>query len=303
MRTALAKLHVSIALAGFTGVFGKLIGLGEIPLVWWRLTMVAAMMCPILALGGGTGRPARRSRSAAFAAGGIQCLHWVLFYASIKLSTVSVALVCISLMGFFSALLSPPLLGTRWSAREFLYSGISVAGIAMIFHFDSQYRLGIAVGTVSSAIAALFVICTKRIDRLREFGAANLFFHEMLGGWALITLFMPFYLVFNPGGRILPSGGEILYLLILSFFCTIVLYVIQLQALRRLSAFTVNLSLNLEPLYSIVIAVCLLGEAKDFTPSFYAGLALLLISVALQTREAVLDNRRGSANAAYNDFP
>ncbi|MDR3077810.1 MAG: DMT family transporter [Planctomycetota bacterium] len=292
MRTALAKLHVSIVLAGFTGVFGKLISLGEIPLVWWRLALVLAILCPALALTGRLSRPSRRSQAAAFGAGGLQCLHWVLFYASIKLSTVSVALVCISLMGFFSALFSPSLLGSRWSAREFLHSGISVAGIALIFHFDSQYRLGIAVGVVSSAIAALFVICTKRIDRLREFEAANLFFHEMLGGWVLITLSIPLYLVLNPGVRTLPDGKEFLYLLILSFFCTIVLYIMQLQALRRLSAFTVNLSLNLEPVYSIIIAAWLLGEAKDFTSSFYAGLALLLLSVILQTRAAVLDNRR-----------
>ena len=123
-------------LAGFTGVFGKLISLGEIPLVWWRLALVLAILCPALALTGRLSRPSRRSQAAAFGAGGLQCLHWVLFYASIKLSTVSVALVCISLMGFFSALFSPSLLGSRWSAREFLHSGISVAGIALIFHFD-----------------------------------------------------------------------------------------------------------------------------------------------------------------------
>ena len=290
MRTALLKLHVSIFLAGFTGVFGKLIQLDEVPLVWWRLLLVALIMYPLLRIGRRFRTLPLRQTLVLFGVGGLQCLHWVLFYASIKLSSVSVALVCISLMGFFTAILSPAILRTPWSLREFVYSGITIAGIALIFHFDTRYRLGIAVGVVSSAVAALFVVCNKKVAHVHESGL--LFFYEVIGGLALLTLFQPFIPGRTADGFRLPGGWDFLNLFLLAFFCTVVLYVIQFQALRQVSAFTVNLSLNLEPVYSIILAALFLGEAKDFTSSFYLGLALIVLSVALQTLHVLRERKR-----------
>ncbi|MDR1521077.1 MAG: DMT family transporter [Planctomycetota bacterium] len=281
MRAALIKLHISIILAGFTGIFGKLIRLDETPLVWWRLLLALMVMLPALRLAGALPPPSAPALAALFGVGGLQCLHWLLFYASIRLSTVSVALVCISLMGFFSALFSPWILGAKWSLREFVYSGLSLAGVILIFHFDSRYRLGIAVGVVSSAVASLFVVCTKKISGRHPPGA--LFFYQILGGWLILTVFVPFYLAARQWAWQWPDKRDLAYLALLSIFCTVVLYIIQWQALRRVSAFTVNLSLNLEPVYSIILASLILGEARDFTPSFCAGLALILLSVALQT--------------------
>lgn len=293
--SALVKLHISILLAGFTGVFGKLISLGEVPLVWWRLLMVAAIMFPLLKMWNKFRTYPARETLVLFGVGGLQGLHWVLFYASIKLSTVSVALVCISLMGFFSAIFSPLILKTRWSIREFVYSGITIVGIAMIFHFDTRYRLGIAVGIVSSAIASLFVVYNKRIGGGYE--SSLLFFYEIVGGLLLVTLYLPAHLFLNPGDFGIPGALDLFYLLLLSSVCTVVLYVIQLQALRKVSAFTVNLSLNLEPIYSIILASIFLGESKDFTISFYAGLFLIILSVALQTLHVLKERRRGITRA------
>lgn len=289
MKTALVKLHISIVLAGFTGVFGKWIRLNEIPLVWWRLVMVTLILYPALR-GAGIFRtlPFRRALTL-FGVGALQGLHWILFYASINLSTVSVALVCISLMGFFSAILSPLILKTKWSLREFVYSGITIAGIVLIFHFDTRYRLGIAVGVVSSAVASLFVVCNKLVGGRQD--SSLTFLYEMVGGLILVSLAFPAYLALNPDEWRLPGGWDFFNLFLLSFFCTIVLYIIQLQALRKVSAFTVNLSLNLEPIYSIILASLFLGESKDFTPSFYLGLSLILLSVALQTLHVLRERR------------
>lgn len=282
MKTALFKLHLSVFLAGFTGLFGKWIQLPEIPLVWYRVLLTIATLYPILVLAGRkTPYTEKLPRKLLFAIGSLQTLHWVLFYASIKASTVSVALVCISLMGFFTALFSPPIMGAKYSPREFVYSGITIIGIALIFHFDTRYRLGIAIGVVSSAIAALFVILNKKYTTGLE--PKHVFFNEMLGGFILLTLFLPMYHAFQAEPFVLPGVRDFFLLFILAFVLTVVLYIIQLQALRRVSAFTVNLSLNLEPIYTIILAALFLGEAKDFTPSFYLGLGLILLSVVLQT--------------------
>lgn len=282
MKIALVKLHVSILLAGFTGLFGKLVTLNDGLLVWWRVVIASAILYPLLRLKDAALFPPRRELLAEFGVGGLQCAHWVLFYASIRASNVSVALVCISLMGFFSALFSPLILKTRWSAREFAFSGLTVAGIAMIFHFDPRHRLGIAIGVVSSAVAALFVICNKKIQS-PERAPDGLFFREMLGGLLFLSLAMPAYLHFFPAASLLPSGRDLLYLLVLASLCTVVLYVLQMQALREVSAFTVNLSLNLEPVYAVVMAAALFGEAKELTGSFYLGMTLIAAAVGLET--------------------
>lgn len=299
MRAALLKLHVSVLLAGFTGVFGKWIQLNEVPLVWWRMLIVVLILYPLLRLRG-VYRPlaTRRETLTLWGIGGLQMLSWVLFYGSIKASSVSVALVCISLMGFFTAVLSPPMLGTRWSAREFVFSSLAVLGIALIFHFDTHYRLGITLGVLAAAISALLVVCNKKVGHAYDPGL--LFYHEIFGGFLLITLFQPLYLHFMPDDLHLPGGWDFFNLFLLAFLCTVGMYTLQLQALARVSAFTVNLTYNLEPIYSIILATLFLGESKDFTPSFYAGLSCILLSVALQTL-AVL-KERGARSSARLDF-
>lgn len=290
MKTALVKLHISILLAGFTGLFGKWVDLPEIPLVWWRLLFTVLTLYPYYrATRAGEGE--MPARALLYGIGALQTLHWILFYASIKLSTVSVGLVCISLMGFFTALMSPPIMGTKFSGREFLYSGLTVAGIALVFHFDTRYRLGIAVGVVSSAVASLFVILNKKYST--KANPTGVFFHEIFGGLAVLSVFMLGNFLYTGQGVGTPSGKDFGLLFVLAFLCTVVLYIIQLQALRDVSAFTVNLSLNLEPIYAIALAAVFLGEAKDFTVSFGAGLGLIVLSVGLQTAH-VIRSRRGS---------
>ncbi len=288
MKIALVKLHVSVLLAGFTGLFGKWVALPEIQLVWWRLFLTVLLLSPYYRLVR-AGAEALPARPLLYAIGALQALHWILFYASIKLSTVSVALVCISLMGFFSALMSPPIMGERFSLREFVYSGLTVLGIALIFHFDTRYRVGIAVGVVSSAVATLFVIFNKKYAAQGD--PVGIFFHEIFGAGIILTLFMPAYFHFSGQAIGLPTLNDFLLLIILAGLCTVLLYIFELQALRSVSAFTVNLSLNLEPVYAIILAALFLGEAKDFTLSFGAGVGLILLSVALQTLHVLREKR------------
>jgi drug/metabolite transporter (DMT)-like permease len=297
MKQAFIKLHLSILLAGFTGIFGKIITLNEGLLVWYRMMLAAVVMGVVVlppnplkgglrgtnlstpplggwGVGGGGG-------VSCGVAGSLLALHWVFFFGSIKASNVSIGVVCFSLTGFFTALLEPLLNHRRVSLRELAFSLITVAGIWLIFHFDAQYRTGIVLGIVSALLAALFTITNKRVVGRRS--SSVMLFYEMLGGFLLLTLLMPLYLHFFPVETILPKTQDIAYLLIFVVFCTVLLYLLQIDVLKQISAFTVNLSYNLEPLYSILIAMLFLGEAKELTASFYTGLGLILLSVLLQT--------------------
>lgn len=290
MKDAFIKLHLSILLAGFTGLFGKLISLNEGLLVWYRMMFAAIMLYLILKVSNKLLAIPVKEQLKIAGAGFILGLHWVFFYGSIKMANVSVGVVCFSLVGFFTALLEPLIIRRRFKVKELLFSLVTVAGIVLIFQFDMRYRSGIIVGIISSALAALFTITNKKVGASHP--SRMMLLYEMAGGFLGLTCLLPFYLHFFPVDTILPDMTDFLYLLLLALVCTIGLYLMQIQVLKTVSAFTVNLSYNLEPIYSIILAMLFFGEAKELNTAFYIGLGLIIVSVLLQTREALLSKAR-----------
>ena len=285
MGNAFAKLHLSIFLAGFTGILGKLIQLPEGPLVWYRMLMTSVLFFGYLLATKELPRIPAREAGKICGVGALIALHWIFFYGSIKYANVSIAVVCFALTGFFTAILEPLCSGTKISLRELLFSLVTVAGIALIFHFDTRYRTGIILGVISALFAALFTIAMRRVGRKHDSSTMLLF--QMAGGLAFLTLAAPGYLALFPGAVVVPAGLDLLYLFLLSSLCTIGMFLFQIQALRSISAFTVNLSFNLEPVYSILLAMILFGEASELNFSFFMGLALICASVLLQTVYAI----------------
>ena len=273
------KLHISVLLAGFTGIFVKLINLNEGLLVFYRLWLAFIILCVLL---GFVKKFPKENFSACIKLLGIGALlglHFLLFYGSIKYSNVSVGVVCYSLVGFFTVIFEPLIEKTKFSATDLFYSLIAVAGIGLIFNFDTGCRFGILLGILSAAVFALYTIYNKVVDKPSK----SMLFYELAGGALFITLIMPFYLYFNPVKHILPSYSDFGYLIILAFFCTIGLYILHIQVLKTIPPFTVSLCGNLEPLYGIGIAAVFLGEAKELNLAFFIGLALILLSVFLQS--------------------
>lgn len=298
MNNAFFKLHLSVILAGFTGVFGKLITLNEGLLVWYRLLLTALILFVFLRFSGRLKETSLRDALAAGGTGLLLALHWVCFYGSIKASNVSIGVVCFSTVGFFTALFEPLCYRRRISGREMLFSLITIAGVGLIFHFDARYRLGIVAGVLGAALAALFTVCNKRVSAGRD--TLTTLLYEMLGGAVGISALLPAYLALTGYSLVLPAAGDTVKLLLLALFCTVFLYVLQIQVLRDISAFTVNLTYNLEPVYSIVIAMLFLGEAQELNASFYGGLGLIILSVALQSWTSLRADRTALKLAAHN---
>lgn len=280
MKQAFIKLHLSILIAGFTGIFGKLISLNEGLLVWYRMLITSLILCLIL---WAMKKIPVVSKREIFKIGGVGLLlslHWIFFYGSIKASNVSVGVVCFSVVGFFTAVLEPMINKHRISVKELLFSLITLGGIILIFQFDTQYRMGIILGVVSSGLCALFTIMNKRVGA--NHSSMTMLFYEMIGGFVCMSLILPFYLHFIPAESLMPGIPDWVYLFLLSTVCTIGLYLLQIQALKHISAFTVNLSYNLEPIYSIILAIIIFGEAKELTVTFFIGLGIIMLSVLLQ---------------------
>jgi len=280
MKKALIQLHLSVFLAGFTGILGKLITLNEGLLVWYRLLFTIITLYVIFRWKRMLTKLSFRQIVPIGLTGIVVALHWLFFYGSIKYSNVSIGVVCFSLTSLFTALLDPLINRYRLDKAELLLSGITLCGIFLIFHFDTQYRTGIILGVISSLFAALFTIFNKRL--ISKYDTPTITFYELSTGWLALSIALPFYLHVFPQPLELPSAGDFVYLLILSWACTVCMYMLLMNALTKISPFTVNLTFNLEPLYSIIMAFIIFHENRQLTPAFYAGLGCILLSVVLQ---------------------
>ncbi|MDL2272385.1 DMT family transporter [Desulfovibrio sp. OttesenSCG-928-I05] len=291
MRNAFIKLHISVLLAGFTGILGKLIELAEGPLVWYRILITLVLFFLYLWARGKLPRIPLREVVKICGVGSLVALHWIFFYGSIKYANVSIGVVCFATVGFFTAILEPFFSRTRISLREVLFSLITVAGIALIFHFDARYRTGIILGLLSAVLATFFTISIKRVGA--RHASTTMLFYQLVGGLIFLSLAAPAYLALFPGLKLVPGAWDFFYLFLLASACTIGMFLLQIQSLEKISAFTVNLSFNLEPVYSIVLAMIFFNEASEVNFSFFIGLGMICLSVLLQTLYAM--RQRGNS--------
>jgi drug/metabolite transporter (DMT)-like permease len=267
-------------LAGFTAILGKLIHLHEGWLVAYRLLFTLLILGIWLYWQGSSFSLKPRLVLRIFFIGSIVAAHWLCFYASIKYANASIALVCLAANGIFTALIEPVMVKRRWVPAEILLGLLSLAGIYIIFDFHPHYKMGIIFGIVSALGSSIFPVLNKQLVNL--YPPRIITFYEMMGALLTIVLFLPIYLNFFPADQWQPTFNDFAWLLVLSLLCTVISFDLQLRSLRRLSAFTSNLTYNLEPVYGIFLAFLLLDEAKHFKSGFYIGILLVAAAVGLQ---------------------
>ena len=215
------QLHLSVLLAGFTGLFGRLITLNEVDIVWYRMLFTTC----ILLVFTGLPRVGWRKLLQLSGCGALLGFHWILFYGSIKASNVSIGVVCFSLIGFFTALLEPLLFRKRFSWLELFLSLITVAGVMCIFSLDARYRLGISIGVVSSAVCALYAICNKKASV--GVRSRTVLLYQMAGGLVVVSAIIPAYLACFPAQQavvVVPEGTNLWLMLCHALFCTVGMY-------------------------------------------------------------------------------
>lgn len=280
MKKSYLLLHIAILLAGFTGVFGKLISLNEGLLVWYRVLFSAILLFILLRILKTSSKESFKDKLNMAKIGLFLTTHWVFFYASIKYANISIGVVCYCLTSLFTALFEPIINKKRFSTTQLLLSALTLIGISLIFHFDASYQLGIILGVISSSFAALYTIFNEKL--VQRFESITINYYQMIGGTIGLGLILPIYLYYFPAASLLPSLSDFWYLVLLASFCTVALYVLFAESLKKLSAFTVNLSFNLEPIYAVMLAFIFFNEGKELNASFYIGCGFVIASVALQ---------------------
>lgn len=281
MKKSYLLLHSAVILAGFTGVFGKLISLNEGLLVCYRLFFSSVILFLILKLFKIVDKTSFKEKIAIAKVGMLITTHWLFFYGSIKYSNISIGVICYCLTSFFTAVFEPLINKRKFEFSELLLSGFTLLGISLIFHFDTSYQLGIVLGVISSAFAALYTIYNERL--VRNYNSRIINYYQMIGGTIGLGILLPVYLYFFPVESFIPNVKDAFYLILLALFCTVGLYVSFAEVLKKIPAFTVNLSFNLEPIYAIIMAFLFFGESKEVNLSFYVGLFFIMISVVLQS--------------------
>lgn len=279
MKKAFLQLHIAVFLAGFTGILGRLITLNEGMIVWYRLLLTAATMWILFGLMNKLKKIPLIDILKISGVGFIAAMHWVTFYGSIKYANVSVALVCFSAIGFFTALFEPLILRKKINGVELLLGLITLSGIYIIFHFDSQYKTGIIIGIISAILASLFPIFNREF--LKRINVETMLTWQQTGGLIVLSVLLPFYLQMFPTHTFLPGLENLGWLLMLSWLCSVVAFQLSANALKKLSAFTVNLTYNLEPVYGIILAFMVYKENQFLSKWFFIGFAIIALALII----------------------
>lgn len=275
------QIHFCVFLWGFTAILGKLISLAALPLVWWRMLLVAGTLALMPRIWRHLAAMSARLRWAYAGIGALVALHWVTFYASIKLSNASVAATCMAMGSVFVSMIEPILAKRAFQRRELLLGVAVIPGVMLVVGgVPSGMHLGIAIGVFSAFIVAIFSALNKRLVEHADPLAVTAL--EMAAGAATVGLLSPLLLLLFPlpeGSGWWPDLRDGGYLLLLAYACTLLPFTLSLVALRHMSAFSAQMAVNLEPVYTIAFAIVLFHEQRELGLSFYLGVTLLLLAV------------------------
>jgi len=271
-------LHLTVLVWGFTGVLGKVISIDAVPLVWYRVLIATVTLFAWFLATKKNIAVTKKQFYQFFATGALVAIHWIFFFHAIKVSTVSVTLVCLSSFTLFTAILEPLIKKLPLQPGDIFVGLLIILGIYLIFKFESQYTLGIIFGLLAAVASSLFSIINSTLVQKSE--PAIIGFYELVGALFWITL----YRLYN--GSLINthfnlSTKDWVYVAILGTVCTSVAYVAGVSVMRTLSAFRVALITNLEPVYGVLLAFVFFQTTEQMTGGFYAGAVIILGSIFL----------------------
>ena len=273
-------MHIAIFLFGFTAILGKLITLNEIPLVWNRLWIAVFGLIVLPGVLRGLTRISIKNLLRFSGIGVIVALHWITFYGSIKIgNSASITLACLATTSLFTSLLEPLITKSKFNWIELILGLLVILGIILLTGVGELYYNAIIVGLISALLAAFFSVLNKKYITGQNTISVSVV--ELFAGFVFISLCYPLISMYNHQAQWIPQSTDWLWIGILGVFCTSIAYVLSLNSLKELSAFVANLSINLEPVYGIILAALIFHESQDLNLSFYLGTSIILLAVLL----------------------
>ncbi|RZK44155.1 MAG: DMT family transporter [Pedobacter sp.] len=271
-------LHLTVFIWGFTGILGALISINAVQMVWFRVLIASVSLLGYFLWQKTDIKVGRKRFLQFFFTGSIVAIHWIFFFHSIKVANVSVGLICLSSVTLFTSILEPVIKKNAISKGDIFIGLVIIAGIYLIFKFESEYTAGIIFGLLSALAASLF--STINSTFVQKTDASIIGFYELTGAFFWISI----YRIID--GSLATEHFDLqamdwLYLTILGTICTALAYVAGVSVMRTISAFRVALITNLEPVYGILLAFVFFGSKEQMTAGFYMGSSLILSAVFL----------------------
>jgi drug/metabolite transporter (DMT)-like permease len=277
MKKALLQLHLAVFLWGFTGVLGRIITLDQTWLVWYRLLITVISLWILYFFLKKIRKMSYRSVLFIGCIGFLQALHWVCFYGSIKYANVTIALTCLSTSALLASLIEPLLLRKKFEMIEIFLGLFAIAGIIIIYNTHLQFSTGIVIGLISALLTVIVSVLNKKI--VDSYQPEQITLYQLTGGFIGLSFLLPAYQYYLPEKHFIPQPIDWLWLTILSWVCTIFTFFLYIRSLKKISAFTMNLTLTLEPVYGIILAFLFFRENRLLNNWFYVGFALITIAV------------------------
>ena len=277
---AYLQLHVAVFFWGFAAILGDLIHLNAFWLVLWRVFITSTSMFVFYKIWNQITFMRWAQIKIYMLIGFVIAIHWITFFGAIKWANASVALVAFSTTAFFTSLIEPLFFKVRVRTIELIF-GLAVlpAMVLVVNGLEDQMKIGMLIGLLSALLAALFAVMNKKY--IQEGSPELITTIELSSAFLLLGIVAPFVGYFQAGAPRVPQGMDWVYLLALSFVCTNLAFVLNLKALKYVSAFVSNLILNLEPVYGIILAAIILGDHHELTWQFYLCVAMIFSLVAL----------------------
>ena len=271
-------LHFIVFIWGFTAILGALISLDALPLVWFRMLFAVGFILIFIYLKKIPIKVPTKTVIKFLITGFIIALHWFTFFKAIKVSNVSITLACLSTGAFFTSLLEPVLFGKKVVWYEVFFGLLVVFGLSIIFNVEGKYFEGIVLALISAFLSALFAVVNSQF--VKTHNSTIISFYELTGGVAFFTLLLLLTNSFTPNFFQL-SMQDFMYLLILSSICTAYAIIASTALMKYLSPYTVMLTINLEPIYGILLAVIIFKDKEKMSAEFYFGALIILTTVLL----------------------
>ena len=281
-QTAYIQIHIAVILFGFTAILGDLIQLPAVVLVWWRVLITSVSLLFFIQFGKSLIQIPKKQIRTYIIIGILIGLHWICFYGAIKLSNASIALVCMSTTSLFTSIIEPIFFRTKVNKLELLLAASVIPGMLLIVNnINTTYINGVWVGLAAALLAAIFSSLNK--VNIKGADPYSISFIELSSAWMMISLLLGIMWIFRYQADTFlpPNTSDWVYLIILALLCTTLAQVLTLKSLHHLSAFAVNLVINLEPVYGILMAIFILNDHKELSPLFYLGGGIILLSVML----------------------
>ncbi|MBV6484945.1 MAG: hypothetical protein KFKLKKLM_01483 [Flavobacteriales bacterium] len=271
-------LHIIVLIFGFTGILGKLIETDSYLLVWYRVGIALIAILGYFFITKHSLKITRKILFKILLVGVVIAVHWITFFEAIKQSNVSIALVCFSSSTLFTSLIEPFYFKRKIKPYELIFGLLIIVGLYFIFSFEFSYLNGMLLSFFSAALASWFTVLNGML--VKETNAKTISFYELLGAFSIVSI----YLIGANGLNFSAykiSWTDFKWLLILGTVCTAFAFIVSVEVMKKISPYTVTISVNLEPIYSIILALLIWPETETMSSGFYLGTIIVLVTIFL----------------------